>query len=96
MKIDFTVLDRNFRIETVSDTQVQLHEVKTVQDKESKNYGKEALTSLGYHADEIEALRKLNQVLPLTQPNIDTFEKLSALRDEVNVELLDIKKQYNL
>lgn len=96
MKIDFEMLNRKFRIETISDTQVQLCELKIMQDKKSKNFGKEIETFLGYHADECEALKKLNKVIPLTQPMIDTFEKLCQVRESVFKEVSDIKQRYGL
>lgn len=96
MKIDFEITQRKFRIETISNTQVQLSELKTVQDENSKNFGKEATSFIGYLSDECAALEKLNQVIPLTAPLVETFEQLKNVKDEVKKSILEIKDIYKL
>lgn len=96
MKIDFVVLGRKFRIKTASDTQVQLTEVKISENEESQSFGKEVETAMGYHNDEIAALKKLQNVLALTEPCIETFDQLAELREKILRELAEIICAYNL
>lgn len=96
MKIRFEIAERTFEIETNSKTQVTLNEIKTIQDIESKNYGKETSAFVAYVYNEVEALKYLNDMIPLTQENIETFEQLAELRTKVLNAIEGIRQQYNL
>ena len=59
MKIRF----ENYGVETLDDYQVVLCEYKTIQDRDSPNYGKERKVYLGYYDDTGLALKALSELM---------------------------------
>ena len=53
----------DYGVRTLDKLQVVLYEIKTVQDKESENYGKEREVILGYFGDTGIALKRLYQLM---------------------------------
>lgn len=93
MKINFKVGERTFEIKSISRWQVELNEIAINTNEKSKNYGEEQHVFLGYHSNEVAAIKKLVDIVPMTDESIKTFEELNQVRRQIEGKISELEEK---